>query len=159
MMPMRRADREVTEPAKIQAIFHDAAVCRLAFSAEDAPYIVPLSFGWQQENGEYVLYFHGANAGRKLELLKQNPHVGFELDCGYALKPAELACGFSAAFRSIIGTGTLEALTDPADKRAGLTCLMAHYSPRRDWAFPEEMLARICVLRLRVTSLCGKEHE
>lgn len=160
MMPMRRADREVTDPAKIQAILEEAQVCRLAFSAADAPYIVPLSFGWQQEaGGGYVLYFHGANAGRKLELLAQNPHVGFELDCGYTLKPSESACGFSAAFRSIIGTGTMELLTDPEEKRAGLTCLMAHYSPRRDWAFPEEMLARICVLRLRVRSLCGKEHE
>ncbi len=158
-MKMRRADREITDPSALQAIFQEASVCRLAFFAEDAPYIVPLSFGWQQEAGHYVLYFHGAPEGRKLELLKQNPHVGFELDCGYRLKPAETACGFSAAFRSIIGTGTLERLTQPEEQRAGLACIMAHYSSRGDWSFPEKMLEHTCVLRLRVTSLCGKEHE
>lgn len=158
-MKMRRHDREVTSPAKIQAIFSDANVCRLAFSAEDAPYIVPLSYGWQQENGEYVLYFHGAATGRKLDLLRQNPKVGFELDCGYQLKAAEAACGFSAAFRSIIGTGKLEELTSPEEKRAGLACILAHYSPRKDWSFPDAMLERTCVLRLRIASLCAKEHE
>lgn len=158
-MKMRRADREITDPSALQAIFQEASVCRLAFSAEDAPYIVPLNFGWQQEAGHYVLYFHGAPEGRKLELLKQNPHVGFELDCGYRLKSGETACGFSAAFRSIIGTGTLERLTQPEEQRAGLACIMAHYSSRNDWSFPEKMLEHTCVLRLRVTSLCGKEHE
>ena len=34
----------------------------------------------RQEDGEIVLYVHGAKAGKKMELIAKNPKVGFEMD-------------------------------------------------------------------------------
>lgn len=117
-MNMRRADREVREPERIEGILSECQVCRVGFQDGPETYIVPMSFGWQKRDGGYVLYFHGASEGRKRELIRSGPQVGFEMDCGYALKPAAMACGFTAAFRSIIGSGRMEEVTDLQEKQA-----------------------------------------
>ncbi|EAI5623192.1 antibiotic resistance protein [Campylobacter upsaliensis] len=48
------------------------------------PYGVPISFAY--ENGQ--IYFHGAKAGRKYELLKHNPLVSFNAVKPYAYIPS-----------------------------------------------------------------------
>ena len=56
-------------------------VCRLALFDEDYPYIVPLNFGVDMEDEQMYLYFHCANQGKKLDLIKQNNKATFEMDC------------------------------------------------------------------------------
>lgn len=57
---MRRTDREIKEFNEIIEVIKKCDVCRLALHDEEYPYIVPLNFGMQLENGKVVLYFHGA---------------------------------------------------------------------------------------------------
>jgi nitroimidazol reductase NimA-like FMN-containing flavoprotein (pyridoxamine 5'-phosphate oxidase superfamily) len=66
---MRRKDREVTDMNEIIEIIKKCDVCRLAFFDKEYPYIVPLNFGYSYDGAKLELYFHGANAGKKLELL------------------------------------------------------------------------------------------
>ena len=51
----------------------------------DRVYIVPLNFGYAEENGKRVFYFHSAKSGRKLDLIAGTPSVGFELDVNLSL--------------------------------------------------------------------------
>ena len=102
---MRRKDREVTDQGRIQDILSRCIGCRLGFYEAGEVYIVPLNFGYQMDKDATVLYFHSAKEGRKIDLIAQNPSVGFELDTGYALHGGDSACSYSAAFESIIGTG------------------------------------------------------
>ena len=44
------------------------------------PYLVPLNFGFERTEQGVTFYFHSAVAGRKVELLRRQPTVGFELD-------------------------------------------------------------------------------
>jgi hypothetical protein len=37
------------------------------------PYVVPLSFGFAEEGGRIKIYFHGAKAGMKHDLIRANP--------------------------------------------------------------------------------------
>jgi len=62
---MRRKDREITQPEQIYEIIKKCDVCRIAFFDKDFPYIVPVNFGATFENGVFILYFHGADAGKK----------------------------------------------------------------------------------------------
>ena len=72
---MRKADREITDNKELIEVIRKCDVCRVAFHDEPYPYIVPLSFGFSYEKEQLILYFHCANEGKKLELLKQNNHV------------------------------------------------------------------------------------
>ena len=61
-------------------------------------------------------------------------------------------------FESLIGEGLIEIMTDTDEKRAGLDQIMAHVG-RADCTYDDRVLARTCVLRLRVTQLSGKRLD
>lgn len=62
---MRRKDRQVTDWQEICAILDACQVLHLGLQGADGPYVVPLSFGWEEQAGRIVLYFHGASAGKR----------------------------------------------------------------------------------------------
>ena len=104
---MRRQDREVTDPGKIDRVIAACHCCRLGFCDQGKAYIVPLNFGYAVEDGKYVFYFHGAKEGRKIDLIRAGGTVGFELDTHYKLNEGDSACAYSARFQSVIGTGSV----------------------------------------------------
>ncbi len=156
---MRRADRQVTDDAKIDAIISKCHCCRLGFSDEGAAYIVPLNFGYVSEGGKRIFYFHGAKEGRKLELIRKHHRAGFELDTAYRLREGESACSYSAAFCSVVGTGTVDFVAEPGEKRVALQELMRHTAGTEGWEFTDAMLDSVCVFKLEVVEIACKEHE
>ena len=155
---MRRTDREVTDPQTIADIIRRCTCCRGGFASGEGVYIVPLSFGFEETEGHYAFYFHGAPEGRKFSLIQSSPTVGFELDTDYALHETNSACGFSCRFRSVIGTGVIRPVTDPEEKRRGLACIMGHLSGQTDWDFPDQAVGETAVFRLDVTDMTCKAH-
>ncbi len=155
--PMRRNDRALSEQ-EAYAVLQRCDVCRLAFSAEPVPYILPMNFGLEQQAGETVLYFHCAPEGRKLSLLLQSPAVGFEADHSLALIRAAQPCGWGMAYESVIGEGILSLVENLGEKRRGLSALMRHYSEQQEFSFPDEMVTRTTVLKLSITSISGKSR-
>ena len=114
MRPMRRQDRAVTAPEKIRAVIDACEVCRLGLQDGRGVYVVPVNFGHTVEGGRHVFYFHGAAEGRKVDLVRRNGWAGFELDTGYRLQGAEAACGYTAAFQSVIGEGPIRVVETAA---------------------------------------------
>ena len=155
---MRRKDREVTAPEKIADIIDRCVCCRIGFNDSGSVYIVPLNFGYERAGDTFVFYFHGAREGRKIDLIHTSPHVGFEMDTDYKLNEADMACGHSARFQSVIGNGVMSIVEDDGEKRKGLTLLMAHNTGKRDWLFDEKMLAAVTVFKLEVTTMSCKVH-
>lgn len=155
---MRRKDREVTEHKMMEEFIADCHCCRIGFNDDGEVYIVPMNFGYEIEDGMDVFYFHCAKEGRKLDIIRKNPKVGFELDYHYKLKVGEQACSCSARFRSLIGTGTIGFVEELEAKKKGLISLMKQTTKRADWEFVPEMLEKVCVLKLAVESMTCKEH-
>ncbi len=155
---MRRADRQITDDARIDGIIRACTCCRLGLCDEGQAYIVPLSFGFEHTDSGRFFYFHSAREGRKLDLLRRNPAVSFELDTGYQLHTAPTACGCSAGFQSVMGTGTVRFLTDGEERRHALLQLMRQLTGTDAWDFSDAALSQVCVLSLQVTSLTCKVH-
>ncbi len=155
---MRRQDRAVTSSEEIREILDGCKICRLGMTNGSMPYVVPLNFGYTLDNGALTLYFHCAKEGKKLDMLRGNPKVCFEMDCAFALLPGENACEYSARYRSIIGWGEVEILTEHAQKADGMRCFMRAFAPDRDFAFTPAQLEAVCVLRLRAEQYTGKQH-
>lgn len=156
--PVRRQERAVTDRQRIEAVLRGCACCRLGFYDDGEIYLVPLSFGYRWADGACTLYFHSAPEGRKAALLKAQPRVGFELDRGYALQRAETACGCSARYQSIIGTGRAVIVEDPEEKLLGLKLLMEHTAGPGDWTFSPEALQRTLVFKVLADTLSCKEN-
>ena len=156
---MRKSNREITNQAELNAVLEKCEVCRIAMNTpEGAPYIVPLTFGYEVgADGELTLYFHCANEGRKLDLLRRDSRCGFELDGSHELQLGELACDYAYHFESIIGSGKISVVTDSDERLHGLNVLMRHYGGEGK-TFTEHALNLTTVLRLDVTEYCGKRH-
>lgn len=152
---MRRAEREITDRAAMDAVIRGAQVCRLGLVDGDAPYVVPLCFGYDGQ----ALYFHSSPEGRKMDLLRRHPRVCFEFDQCEGVLPGPDACRCGVRYRSVMGVGRAEILEDPEAKRRGLALLMAQYGagPAGATAFPEAALARTAVIRVTIEHLTGKQ--
>lgn len=156
---MRRKDREVTDSKRIADVISRCSCCRIGFCDDGEVYIVPLNFGYERKDDTYILYFHGAKEGRKIQLIQKNPHAGFEMDTDYAVNEADIACGYSARFQSIIGNGIVSIVSEPEEKKRGLSLLMEHNTGKREWNFDENMLNAVAVFKLVVSGMSCKEHQ
>ena len=149
---MRRHDREITDSREILSIVNECKVICLAMLDEQGlPYIIPLNFGYRFADGVFTFYCHSAREGRKLELLRRDPRVSFEMDCRGELQSADHACGY------VIGSGTAE-LIEGAEKLDALSALMRHMAGRED-TFTEEQARGVAVLAIRVKLLSAKAKK
>lgn len=155
---MRRKDREITDPTKMEAILQSAQCLRLGLVDNGLAYIVPMSFGMARENGSLCLYFHSAPQGRKLDIIRQSPVVSFEADTDITLIEAEKAAEFSSTYQCVMGHGRMDILDTDADKRHALQVIMAHYTGKDDWALDVPVLQKLVCLRLTVEAMTGKAH-
>lgn len=152
---MRRTDREITDEKRIEEFIAQEQILRIAFYDEGDIYIVPVNYGYLRDE-KYAFYFHGAKAGRKYELAKKSPSVGFEIDGNYQLLEGEEACDFSATFQSVIGTGVLSLVENIDEKVAGLNTIMRQTTAKEQWHYSEKMLNAVAVFRLDVEKLSCK---
>ena len=155
---MRRRDREITNKIAIEEFIAKEQILRIAFYDEGDIYIVPVNYGYLYDE-QYTFYFHGAKAGRKYELAKKKPTVGFEIDGNYMLLESEAACDFSATFQSVIGTGRLSLVEDGAEKMSGLNAIMKQTTSKTEWGYSDEMLEVVAVFRLDVDKLSCKAKQ
>ncbi len=152
--PMRRKEKEVTDQRIISELLADASVCRLAMVDQGEPYIVPVNFG--VSGG--ALYVHSAPAGRKMDALRRNPRVCFEIEGTVVITHHPQACHCGAKARSIIGYGRVEILTDEEEKRRGLDIIMAHYGKAGPTNYEAEHVARMVILRIPIESMACKQQ-
>ena len=159
MREMRRQDRRITDPAVIRMVLDKCRTLHLGLVEDGRAYIVPLNYGWTEENGRYTLYDHSAAEGRKIDLIRGGADVGFEMETGVEYFDADTACGWGNRYESIIGEGRATLLSTPAEKRQALAAIMAHYSARRDYTFEDAMVDLVQVIKIDVTALSCKIHE
>lgn len=149
---MRRKEKEIADPAALEAVIAAAAVCRVAMCDGDRPYVVPMCFGY----ADGVFYLHCAREGRKLEILRENANVCLEVEEGVSVTPGKTACDWGMSFRSVMAFGRAETVDDPAERRRGLDLITARYAPAVRTEYPEGMLARTVVLRVKADRMTGK---
>jgi len=154
-----RHERQIKEKELLVDILENAAVCRIAISSQGAPYIVPMNYGFTWIDS-LDIFFHCAGAGRKLDLLSVNNHVGFEIDCGHELLQSEKPCDWSMRYKSIIGSGKITVITGDNEKKTAIDTIMRHYKFKSPQIiYDDAALKRTRVLQLSVCEFCGKQKK
>lgn len=157
---MRRSERQVTNADQIRDIVNSCRIMRIGLADGKSVYIVPVNYGFKEGEAGYTFYFHGARAGRKYELIKQNGYAGFEMDCDNKVQEAEQACGHTELYRSGIGEGSITEVTDIEEKREALSLIMKHArGDEVEWTFPEKAVEATGVFRIDPEMLTFKENQ
>jgi hypothetical protein len=152
---MRRNDREISNISEIESIISGSDVCRIALANGNTPYIVTMNFGYRAGENP-CLFFHCAPEGKKLQMIRKNNFVCFEMDCDHKVSKGEKGCDWGMSYRSVIGYGKIFIINGENDKIAGLTHIMNHYNGSGDYLFDEKVLSRTMVLRLEISEMTGK---
>lgn len=151
---MRRKDREILDMNEILEIMRKCDVCRIALFDEEYPYIIPMNFGLEYNNSKITIYLHCANEGKKLELIKRNNKVCFEMDCSHKLIQGNESCDCTMEYESVIGNGSIEIMKD--NKEKALTALMKNYSKEETFHFSDKMLQVTTTLMITVENITAK---
>jgi len=109
--------------AEVVEVLRSQVIARLAMAVNDQPYVVPISYGY--DDGRIV--FHGRSHGRKLEMLTANPRVCFTVEQGTELVTHELPCKWSFNYRSLVAFGTASIIELASEKRRALDILMRQH--------------------------------
>ncbi|NOU59790.1 pyridoxamine 5'-phosphate oxidase family protein [Marinifilum caeruleilacunae] len=149
---MRRKEREITDPKLLEEILKGANICRLAISNHPYPYIVALNYGYADNS----LFIHCAKEGKKIDLLRKNNKVGFQIERGSEIIPHEESCQWTTKYRSIIGTGEVEMIDDFDEKCKGLDVIMNH-SGKADNSYHPKAVDKVLILKVKINEFSGKQ--
>jgi len=150
---MRRKDREITDRTEIDEIIKATNLMHIALVDGDMPFLVPVFYAFDGT----ALYFHSAQAGSKIEILKRNNNVCFEISIDNGFIESEEPCDFEAKHRTVIGIGKAVFVEDTADKIKALDLIVAHFTKKK-FEYPKTNLDRTAVIRIDIVSVKGKKH-
>ena len=129
---MRRHQSEVKDLGRIARILSLTNIGRMASLGEDGyPYITPVNFVYFQER----IYFHCAPGGEKLDNIRRNPKVCFEVDIPLAyldvgFDPGRPTCQLHQFYHCVIVRGKASVVEDRSTKVNALNALIEKHEPR-----------------------------
>jgi nitroimidazol reductase NimA-like FMN-containing flavoprotein (pyridoxamine 5'-phosphate oxidase superfamily) len=153
---MRRKEKEVSDQRELIRVLAEGKYTTVAMCRENEPYLVTLSYGY--DAAERALYFHCAQEGQKIGFIKTNPEI-----CGTVIEDRGYRMGeCEQGYCSVVYRGRMSIVDDADAKKHGLDILLNHLeddpSPLRARYFHnEEALKKVCVLKLSISEVTGKE--
>lgn len=157
MNGLTRREREVTDLNEIRKILDKAMIVRIGMVDDGEAYVVPMNYGYTMEDGKLTLWLHGALKGRKLDVIRKNPKVFFELDCDITPFEGDIACRYGITYASIMGRGTAVITEDSEEKKHGLSVLMKTQTGK-DFTFDDKMASIVSVIRIDVSDFTAKRR-
>jgi uncharacterized protein len=150
---MKRVDRQVTDMTDIEDIINRCQICRLGMIDGDKPYVLPMNFGYENN----TIYFHGALTGRKISIIQASPQICIEFDIAHEiLTDKETACKWTQKYESVIAWGKAEIMDNPVEKRKAFNIIMAHYSEKKEWDYPDIIIERTHVIKVPLEKITAK---
>ena len=157
MQGMTKRERQVTDPAQIRHILDTARVLHLGLAVDNEPYVVPLNYGYVMEGEKLVLYLHSAQRGKKLDMLRANPNVFFEMDCDRVPFESKLPCQYGMVYSSIMGRGVAHIVEDVEEKKCAMSILMKTQTGK-DFTFVDRLVSMVAVVRVDVSEYTAKHR-
>ncbi len=157
MNGMTRREREITDISEIVKILDRAKVLHLGLVDGDEPYVVPMNYGYILENGKLTLYLHGAKRGRKIDVMRANPKVFFEMECDIEPFEGEVACKHGISYSSVMGRGIAEIVEDVEIKKQALSLLMKEQTGRH-FDFEDKMTTFVSIIKIDVIEFTAKHR-
>lgn len=151
---MRNIKRQIDSFDEIIEIIKNAKTVRIGINGGEYPYVVPMSYGYDVENGKAVIYIHGAAEGKRFTMLSANPDVCAEFDefHGFFKVPGSA----TAHYESVIGFGRAIRLSG-AEAKKGLDLIMEHCGfGGEEYSCP--VSESVAVYRITLEKISGKRN-
>ena len=157
MQGMTKRERQVTDEKQIMGIMDAGKVLHLGLAVNDEPYVVPMNYGYTHESGKMVIYLHSAVRGKKLDMIRANPKVFFEIDCDRMPFEGKLPCQYGMVYSSVMGKGIARIVEDVDEKKHAMTVLMKTQTGK-DFSFDDKLVSIVAVIRIDVEEYTAKHR-
>ena len=152
---------EIKSKEKIIEFLNSESTGRIAsIDTNGFPQIIPMNFVFIND----VIYMHSHIRGEKLENIKRNDKVGFEVDRNLEFLPSYFFDPTDASladtlYISVVMKGTCTIVEDKEEKTLALNGLMKKYQPEGDYEpmNPKmEVLNEVAVIKIIPNTMRGK---
>jgi nitroimidazol reductase NimA-like FMN-containing flavoprotein (pyridoxamine 5'-phosphate oxidase superfamily) len=102
------------------------------------------------------IWLHCATEGRKLDIIRANPKVSFQVTADTELEIAENPCSYGIYYSSVEIFGTASIIEGHEAKAGALLEIMRHFSKDFSYEFTEAMTKNICVISIEPNEITCK---
>lgn len=149
---MRRKDREITDVQFIEKVLNDSVYGSLGLCDNGEPYVVPISYAWSDNK----LLFHCAKEGRKLDIIRANPKVCFQVTGNSEPIIAEEPCRSGMLYSSVIIFGEASIIEEYEEKSEALEKIMQHFSKEFSHKFSQEETNSVTIISIKPDKITCK---
>ena len=118
---MSPISEEINSRKEIEDILKQTEVCRLGLQDGGMPYIIPMNFGFKDNN----LYFHSAAKGHKIDLLKKDSRISFQCESEASRIKDEESGKWRMSTHSVMAEGRASFIESLEEKRAAMQLIMS----------------------------------
>lgn len=158
MQGMTRRERQVIDMGEIINILDKSKVLHLGLVDGDEPYVVPMNYGYEFVDDTLIIYLHGARRGRKLDLIRKNPKVFYELDCDIVPFEGEVACKYGITYSSVMGRGEAFIVEEVEEKKHALSVLMKTQTGK-DFTFDDKLVSVVSIIKIVTKEYTAKQRK
>lgn len=161
---IRMQKRASIDENQIKLFLEDAQTAFLGLVDQHIPYVIPLNYIFK--DGSF--YFHGANEGRKIDILATNPHACITICESYGTMVDPIPAKTDTAYMSVIANGLVETVTDINEATAAMQAMLDKYVPDYYQAplskthiekYQSSLGSKTLVLKVKPINLTVKEHK
>jgi len=128
---------------------------RLGMCKDNQPYAVPMCFLYHDGR----IFFHSARQGRKMDFMRANPTVCFQVD-EHSLVSSSKPCKFTMNYHSVVAVGRVRFLADSKEKLKILKLLVRKYDTGNlAELLSEKKTNRVEVGEITIAEISGKKND
>ena len=152
---MRRKEQEIKDKSIINEILNKAQICRIALCTNSSPYVIPINFIFKDD----AIYFHSANEGKKIDIIKNNNNVCFQVETDVELIKSDKPCKCGMKYLCVIGFGKAFFVEKNEEKKKVLDAIMGKNTHKTDFEYPDEMIKKVAIIKIRIDEITAKQSE
>ena len=154
---MRRSDKEIKEKVIIEEILRQNELVRLGTAVDGQPNIIPMNFAYITDK----IYLHSHRDGKKINDIKKNPRVCFEVDQGEIIT-GEIPCEYSWRYKSVIAYGEAKIVKTPEERLKALKIFSDKYSFGKGQLITTELMKKfnhLWIIEINIDKMMGKKSS
>jgi nitroimidazol reductase NimA-like FMN-containing flavoprotein (pyridoxamine 5'-phosphate oxidase superfamily) len=154
---MLRKERKMNE-ADVVRFLLEAKNGRLGLCQNNEPYVVPVLFVYDVESE--ALFVHSSKKGMKIEMMRTNPKVCFEIDEMSNIVFKKSPCNCTVIYRSVIVFGDVIFINNSMAKAKVLNMFLKKYADETNIVpVTSEMTNNTQIIMIKIVSKTGKENK
>jgi len=150
---LKITSKHTGDTKEAEHILKEENIGRLGTFGGEYPYVVPLCYVFEQGN----IYFHSGPGGLKMDSIRNNNRVCFQVDQVSGIRVSEDPCKYNINYKSVVAFGQAEELTGFEEKKRILYLLSNSFAKdKQTGSIKPPNIEQVTVVKISIESMTVK---